>query len=45
MAAVLERFLALYTSINSFVQTVATTQQREGEFKRWAPRAGEQIVL
>jgi len=45
MAAVLERFLALYTSINSFVQTVATTQQREGEFKRWPPRAGEQIVL
>jgi type VI secretion system protein ImpG len=45
MAAVLERFLALYTSINSFVQVVATTQQREGEFKRWPPRVGEQIVL
>jgi type VI secretion system protein ImpG len=45
MASVLERFLALYTSINSFVQTVAKTQQREGELKRWPPRAGEQIVL
>ncbi len=45
MAAVLERFLALYTSINSFVQLVVTTQQREGILKRWPPRAGEQIVL
>ena len=45
LASVLERFLALYTSINSFVQMVATTQQREGALKRWPPRAGEQIVV
>ncbi len=44
-AAVLERFLALYASINSFSQLVVSTQQREGILKRWPPRAGEQIVL
>jgi type VI secretion system protein ImpG len=45
MAAVLERFLALYTSINSFVQLTHSVQQREGVIKRWPPRAGEQIVV
>jgi type VI secretion system protein ImpG len=44
-AAVLERFLALYASVNSFSQLVASTRQREGILKRWPPRAGEQIVL
>jgi type VI secretion system protein ImpG len=44
-AAVLERFLALYSSVNSFSQLVASTRQREGLLKRWPPRAGEQIVL
>lgn len=44
-AAVLERFLALYASVNSFSQLVAKTRQREGFLKRWPPRAGEQIVL
>jgi len=44
-ASVLERFLALYSSVNSFSQLVASTQQREDLLKRWAPRAGEQIVL
>jgi type VI secretion system protein ImpG len=44
-ASVLERFLALYSSVNSFSQLVATTRQREGILKRWPPRAGEQIVL
>jgi len=45
LAAVLERFLALYASINSFSQLAVSTQQREGVLKRWPPRAGEQIVL
>jgi type VI secretion system protein ImpG len=45
MASVLERFLGLYTSINSFVQVSASIRQREGLLKRWPPRAGEQIVL
>ncbi len=44
-ASVLERFLALYASVNSFSQLIASTRQREGVLKRWPPRAGEQIVL
>jgi type VI secretion system protein ImpG len=44
-ASVLERFLGLYASINSFSQMLASTQQREGILKRWPPRAGEQVVL
>jgi type VI secretion system protein ImpG len=44
-ASVLERFLALYTSVNSFTRTVLRTRQREGELKRWPPRAGEQTLL
>lgn len=44
-SSVLERFLGLYTSINSFNQLIAVTRQREGIMKRWAPRAGEQILL
>lgn len=45
LASVLERFFALYASINSFSQTVLYTRQREGVVKRWQPRAGEQILL
>jgi type VI secretion system protein ImpG len=44
-ASVLERFLAHYTSINSFVQTVAEVRQREGVLKRWPPRAGAKSLL
>lgn len=44
-ACVLERFLALYTSINSFNQVVLQTEQREGIIKRFPPRAGEQALL
>jgi type VI secretion system protein ImpG len=44
-AAVLERFLGLYASINSFSRLVATTSQREGELRRWSPRAGETVLL
>jgi type VI secretion system protein ImpG len=44
-AAVLEKFLGLYVSLNSFSQLIATTQQREEPLKRWPPRAGEQILL
>jgi type VI secretion system protein ImpG len=43
-ASVLERFLALYASVNSFSQLVARTKQRE-DLKRWQASAGEQIVL
>jgi type VI secretion system protein ImpG len=44
-ASVLERFLGLYTSVNSFTQTVARVRQRPGELKRWPPRAGEIQLL
>jgi type VI secretion system protein ImpG len=44
-ACVLERFLGLYATVNSFNQLVAVSSQREEIIKRWPPRAGEQILL
>lgn len=44
-ACVLERFLGLYVSINSFSQLVARTRQGEGYLKKWPPRTGEQALL
>jgi len=44
-ACVLERFLGLYTSINSFTQLVARTKQGKEPFKMWPPRAGEQGLI
>lgn len=44
-ASVLERFLGLYVSINSFNQLVAKTKRGEGILKRWQPRAGDQTLL
>jgi type VI secretion system protein ImpG len=44
-ACVLERFLGLYCSINSFSKMIATTNKREGELRRWPPRAGEIVLL
>jgi type VI secretion system protein ImpG len=44
-ASVLERFLGLYASVNSFSQTVARVRQQPGELKRWPPRAGEIQLL
>jgi type VI secretion system protein ImpG len=43
-SAVLERFLGLYVSINSFSEMVTVTKQR-GQIKRWPPRAGQQALL
>lgn len=43
-ASVLERFLGLYVSINSFSRMVASSRQR-GVLKQWPPRAGDQILL
>jgi type VI secretion system protein ImpG len=45
LGSVLNRFLPLYTSINSFTQLVIRSQQREGEWKRWPPMAGLQEML
>jgi type VI secretion system protein ImpG len=44
-ASVLERFLGLYASLNSFTQLVARTKQGEGVLRRWPPRAGEQALV
>ncbi len=44
-AAVLERFLALYASLNSATRLVARTKQRGGVIKRWPFRAGEKELL
>jgi type VI secretion system protein ImpG len=44
-ASVLERFLGLYVSINSFSQFVARLKSGKGVLKRWPPRAGEHRVL
>jgi type VI secretion system protein ImpG len=44
-ASVLEKFLALYTSLNSFVELVARTTQREVPLRKWPPRAGNQVLL
>mgnify|MGYP002789560560 CR=1 FL=1 len=39
LASVLERFFRKYVTINSFTETVLTTQQR-GEITRWRPQKG-----
>ncbi|HEY1338056.1 MAG TPA: type VI secretion system baseplate subunit TssF [Bryobacteraceae bacterium] len=44
-AAVLERFLGLYVSMNSFSQLRARTSQRKEILKQWPPRAGQKILL
>ena len=45
LASVVERFLAGFCTINSFVETVVTTSLRDGELRRWAPRSGSRILL
>ena len=44
-AAVLERFIGQYVSINSFSQLTAMTLQRKEKLKQWAPRNGQRILL
>ncbi len=44
-ASLLERFLALYASINSFTQLEARTRRGAELLKRWPPRAGEVQLL
>ena len=39
LASVLERFLRRYSTLNSFTETVLTTQNR-GEITRWRPEKG-----
>ncbi|MEO5952757.1 MAG: type VI secretion system baseplate subunit TssF, partial [Chloroflexia bacterium] len=44
-AAVLERFLANYASLNSFTQLTARTVQRKEPLRQWPPRAGQKILI
>jgi type VI secretion system protein ImpG len=43
LSSVLQRFLALYSAVNSFTRVTAKTQK--GVVKQWAPMAGEQVLL
>jgi type VI secretion system protein ImpG len=43
-ACVLERYLGLYCSVNSFSKLVATVEGRPGVLRRWPPRMGERVL-
>ena len=44
-ASMLEHFLALYVSLNSFSQLVVSTVQRREVLEQWPPRAGHKILM
>jgi type VI secretion system protein ImpG len=44
-AAVLERFLANYATLNSFTQLTARTLQRKEPLRQWPPRAGQKVLV
>jgi type VI secretion system protein ImpG len=44
-ASVLEHFMGLYVSMNSFTQLIASTLQRKEVLKEWPPRAGRSILV
>jgi type VI secretion system protein ImpG len=44
-ASVLEHFLGLYVSLNSFSQLIARTKQRKEVLREWQPRSGQKILL
>jgi type VI secretion system protein ImpG len=44
-SSVLENFLGLYVSMNSFSQLVVSTTQRKEVMREWPPRAGNQILM
>jgi type VI secretion system protein ImpG len=43
-AAVLERFLGLYCTVNSFSKLVAVVKGGEGVLRAWPPRLGERVL-
>jgi type VI secretion system protein ImpG len=45
LASVLDRFLALHATVNSFVRTEAMLRARPGVAASWPPRAGSQVLL
>jgi type VI secretion system protein ImpG len=44
-ASIIEQFLSMYTTLNSFSQLVATTRQRKEPLRQWPPRAGRKILM
>lgn len=44
-ASVLERFIALHCSLNSFVSVIAESEQREGVVHAWPPRSGDRQLI
>ncbi|AHG92998.1 type VI secretion protein, VC_A0110 family (plasmid) [Gemmatirosa kalamazoonensis] len=44
-ASVLERFLALQATMNSFTQVVVRSRQRKRVVRQWAPRAGVRALV
>jgi type VI secretion system protein ImpG len=44
-ASVIERFLGISASLNSFTQLVVTTPQRKDLLREWQPRAGRRILV
>lgn len=44
-AAVLERFVGAYATINSFTQLVARGRVGNGVIARWPPRAGDRVLV
>ena len=44
-AAVLEHFLGMYVSMNSFSQLRVRTKQRKEVMRQWQPRAGRKILM
>jgi type VI secretion system protein ImpG len=44
-ASVVERFLGLSASLNSFIQLVVSTSQRKEVLHEWKPRAGRRILV
>ncbi len=44
-ASILEHFLGLYVSLNSFSQLAVRTKQRKEVLRQWQPRAGQRILL
>jgi len=45
LASVLERFLGLYSAINSYSRLTARSRQRQAPVNAWPPRLGEQRIL
>ncbi len=44
-ASVIEHFLGMYASLNSYAQTALTSNRRRGVVRQWAPRSGTRPLL